>query len=84
LFTHLKFRRANKYLIGWGNYYRYGNPSKMFQKFNWYVSQRLRKHLLGRSQRPYKLNKEETWNNHFKKLGLINLTKGKSERFRRL
>jgi RNA-directed DNA polymerase len=67
--------RLNKYLVGWGNYYRYGNPSKMFQKLNWYVSQRLRKHLKRRSQRPYKLNKEETWYDHFNKLGLVNLTK---------
>ena len=68
--------RLNKYLIGWRNYYKFGNPSRMFQKLNWQVSHKLRKHLKRRSQRPYKLPKGETWYEHFLKLGLVNLTKG--------
>lgn len=69
--------RLNKYLIGWRNYYKFGNPSRMFQKLNWQVSQKLRKHLRRRSQRPYKLPNGETWYEHFLKMGLVTLTKGK-------
>jgi RNA-directed DNA polymerase len=41
----------NRYLRGWGQYFRYGHPRGAFRKVNWFVQTRMRRFLVTRSQR---------------------------------
>jgi len=61
---------VNQWLRGWGGYFRHGYPSDAFQKLNWYVSCRLRRHLRRRSQRPYRVPEGETFHAHLQRLGV--------------
>jgi RNA-directed DNA polymerase len=36
---------------GWERYFRYGYPSRVFRRLNWYLLQRIHRHLRRRSQR---------------------------------
>ena len=66
----------NRFLIGWGNYFHLGQPSKAFGKINYFVGFRLYRHLLRRSQRrKYNIGKG-SWYGFFKSSGLIFLRKG--------
>jgi RNA-directed DNA polymerase len=65
--------RLNRHLKGWANYYRLGHPRVAFRKVNWYVQQRLYRHLRRRSQRPWKPPKDLTLYQYFCQLGLIYL-----------
>ena len=47
-------REVNRFLKGWGGYFRHGYPRESFDKLNWYVTERLRHHLKRRSQRRYR------------------------------
>jgi RNA-directed DNA polymerase len=68
--------RLNLFLKGWGKYFCKGVPSKTFSEINWYVERRLRNFLERRSQRGYKQHLGDGgWHAHFKKLGLLILTK---------
>lgn len=68
--------RLNLFLKGWGQYFCKGVPSKVFSEINWYVERRLRNFLERRSQRGYKQHLGDGgWLAHFKKLGLIMLSK---------
>jgi RNA-directed DNA polymerase len=68
--------RLNLFLKGWGRYFCKGVPSNAFSEINWYVGGRLRNFLERRSQRGYKQHLGDGgWHAHFKKLGLIMLTK---------
>lgn len=60
----------NRHLQGWKNYFKYGYPTVAFGHINWYVRERLRRHLEGRSQRGWKKPKEQTWEKHLEELGL--------------
>ena len=71
--TLLLTAKLNRHLKGWGNYFRYGYPSRAFHQINWYAMQRFASHLRRRSQRPFKPPKGETMYQHIKKLGLISL-----------
>jgi RNA-directed DNA polymerase len=44
----------NAYLRGWGNYFRLGYPRRAFRDLDWYVLERMYRHLNRRSQRKYR------------------------------
>ena len=60
----------NRHLKGWSNYFKFGYPRDAFREINWYVGQRLFRHLNRRSQRAFKLPEGTTYYQHFRKLGL--------------
>jgi len=67
-------KRVNGFLEGWAGYFSLGHPSATFAKMDYYVAERLRKHLQKRSQRGYKKSETQTWYQVFKGMGLIKLT----------
>lgn len=44
-------RELNRYLQGWRCYFRYGHPARRFHAMDWYVYERMVRHLRRRSQR---------------------------------
>ena len=65
--------RLNTHLIGWSNYFQLGYPRTAYREINWYVNERLTKHLHRRSQRPYRPPQGLSYYRHYRKLGLIYL-----------
>ena len=65
--------RVNRQLRGWANYFSFGYPRKAKRMLNWYVRDRLIRHLRRRSQRPFRPPKGRSFHQHFKQLGLIYL-----------
>jgi RNA-directed DNA polymerase len=63
-------RDVNRFLGGWGNYFRHGYPSQTFHKLNGYVVSRLTRHLRRRSQRPSRPPEGKTYYAHLRRLGL--------------
>jgi RNA-directed DNA polymerase len=61
---------VNRFLRGWGNYFRHGYPGQTFHKLNGYVVTRLTRHLQRRSQRPFRPPEGETFYAHLQRLGL--------------
>jgi RNA-directed DNA polymerase len=61
---------VNRWLRGWGGYFRHGYPSAAFRALNWYVEQRLYRHLRRRSQRPWRLAAGEAIHAQLQALGL--------------
>jgi RNA-directed DNA polymerase len=61
---------VNRFLGGWGNYFRHGYPARTFHKLNGYVVNRLTRHLRRRSQRPFRPPEGETYYAHLQRLGL--------------
>jgi RNA-directed DNA polymerase len=61
---------VNRWLGGWGNYFRHGYPSAVFRKLNWYVVQRRTRRLKRRSDRPYRIPDGESSVAHLQRLGL--------------
>jgi RNA-directed DNA polymerase len=62
---------VNRFLKGWGGYFRHGYPRQQFDKLNGYVVERLRHHLHRRSQRRYRAPVDRTFYAHLvKDLGL--------------
>ena len=55
---------VNRFLTGWGGYFRHGYPRRQFDKLNGYVVGRLRNHLKRRSQRRYRPPGEGTFTAH--------------------
>ena len=70
-------KKVNLVIDGWGRYYRYGYPSRMFAKVNWYVNRRLYSFLRRRSQRKYRLRYAATYSGELRHYGLIQLTRGR-------
>jgi RNA-directed DNA polymerase len=60
----------NRWLVSWSRYYRHGYPREGFRKLNWYVVQRLSRHLKRRSQRPFHTAEGETLYAKLQSLGL--------------
>jgi RNA-directed DNA polymerase len=60
----------NRQLDGWANYFRFGYPREAFRDINWYVRERLKRHLRRRSQRPFRPPEGSTYYDHLDKLGL--------------
>jgi RNA-directed DNA polymerase len=65
--------KINRQLRGWSNYFTFGYPRSAKRAVNWYVRQRLIKHLRRRSQRPFRVPKGRSFYQHLKQLGLIYL-----------
>ena len=59
----------NRHLTGWSNYFKFGYPRQAFRTMNWYVRERMTKHLQRRSQRPYKTG-NRTFYAELSRLGL--------------
>jgi len=51
----------NRYLRGWGQYFRHGYPAKAFNAVNGFVQARLVRHLCRRSQRRFRRSADQTW-----------------------
>ncbi len=65
---------VNAQLRGWGVYFGQGRSRPAFRAMNWFVFQRLVRHLQRRSQRPYRPPKGVSWYAHlYKQLGLVQL-----------
>ena len=63
----------NRNLRGWANYFSLGYPRKSMREINYFVRERLKKHLQKRSQRGYKLRDESSYYELFNRMGLIYL-----------
>jgi RNA-directed DNA polymerase len=63
----------NRHLRGWSRYFGQGYPRDAFRQINFYVRQRLIRHLKRRSQRPYRPPKGQSWYAQLEQLGLIYL-----------
>ena len=73
-------KELNRFLIGWGQYFDYGHPSKVFNSLNYFVGHRLYRHLLRRSQRRKFLIGKGSWYGFFRKCGLVLLRRGMTVR----
>ena len=70
----------NRHLKGWANYFSIGYPTGAYWEIDWFVGERLKRHLQRRSQRPYRPPKGQSWYEHLKRLGLVRLARpSKSE-----
>lgn len=61
---------VNRWSRGWGGYFRHGYPSKSFRALNWFLQQRITRHLKRRSQRGYRPPAGESFYAHLHRLGL--------------
>jgi len=65
---------VNQQLIGWANYFGNGRSRPALRRMNWFVQQRMVRHLKRRSQRPYHPPDGVSWYAHlYKQLGLVQL-----------
>lgn len=64
---------VNKQLRGWANYFRFGHYQRTFHKVNWFVNERLYRHLKRRSQRPWRPPEGLSGYAHFKQMGLLTI-----------
>ena len=60
----------NRNLQGWAAYFSFGYPGKAYRNLNYYVQQRLWRHLRNRSQRPYRPPRDRSLYAHFREIGL--------------
>jgi RNA-directed DNA polymerase len=65
--------QINRHLKGWRQYFKLGYPHRAFREINWFVRERLIRHLRRRSQRPFRPPKGTTWYRHLAELGVIPL-----------
>jgi RNA-directed DNA polymerase len=63
----------NRHLRGWRRYFKLGHPSEAFRKINWFVRERLYRHLCRRSQRPFRVPEGTSTYQHLADLGLVPL-----------
>lgn len=61
---------VNRYLRGWGQYFRHGYPAQAFHAVNYFVQDRVRRHLCRRSQRRFRRGADQTWYARLQALGL--------------
>ncbi|MCB2262564.1 MAG: group II intron reverse transcriptase/maturase [Candidatus Thiosymbion ectosymbiont of Robbea hypermnestra] len=65
---------VNRQVRGWANYFGHGRSRPAFRAMNWFLQQRMVRHLKRRSQRPFRPPKGVTWYTHlYKRLGLVQL-----------
>jgi RNA-directed DNA polymerase len=65
--------RLNLHLRGWANYFDFGYPRHVFRRVNYYVRDRLHRHLKRRSQRRFRPPEGTTLYAHLADLGLVSL-----------
>jgi RNA-directed DNA polymerase len=63
----------NRWLVGWGNYFRHGHPGRVFGSLNGFVQNRLRCHLRRRSQRHLRPPEGLSFYAYLQRLGLQRL-----------
>ena len=63
-------QRVNKILVGWDNCFQCGYPTRMFDKVNWYVRNRLYLHFNRKSQRGYVLKYAPNFYQELQAMGL--------------
>jgi len=61
--------QIGRHLRGWSNYFGKGYPRRAFGKIDYFVQQRLTRHLKRRSQRSYRKPKRISWYAHLQHLG---------------
>ena len=67
-------KQVNRQLTGWGAYFDKGRSRPALRRMNWFVFQRMVRHLRRRSQRPYRPPAGVSWYKHmYKQLGLVQL-----------
>ena len=65
---------VNQQLISWAAYYGHGRSRPALRHMNWFVLQRMVRHLKRRSQRPYRPPAGVSWYKHlYHQLGLVRL-----------
>lgn len=65
---------VNQQLSGWANYFGNGRSRPAFRRMNWFVLERMIRHLKRRSQRPYRPPEGVSWYAHlYQQLGLMQL-----------
>ena len=65
---------VNRQLSGWANYFGHGRSRPALRRINWFVLQRMIRHLKRRSQRPYRPPEGVSWYAHlYQQLGLVRL-----------
>ena len=69
----------NRYLRGWGQYFRHGYPSQAFHAVNKFVLDRMQRHLCRRSQRRFRRSAGQTWYALLQRLGLQLLTVNRAD-----
>ncbi len=65
---------VNRQLRGWSQYFGHGYWKDAFHEINGYVQTRFWSLMRGKSQRPYRLPKDQLLYHHLQKLGLVYLT----------
>jgi RNA-directed DNA polymerase len=63
-------RDVSRYLRGWGQYFSYGYPRRMFNRADSYALNRVARHLQRRSQRPFRPPEGRSFLAHLQSLGL--------------
>jgi len=61
---------VNRWLRSWANYFRHGYPRQAFRALNWFVGERLTRHLKRRSQRPFRPPEGISFYAHLQTMGL--------------
>jgi RNA-directed DNA polymerase len=63
----------NRFLKGWRAYFHLGHCRRAYRSVNYFVDQRLVRHLCRRSQRPFRPPEGTTYSAHLLHLGLVQL-----------
>ncbi len=66
-------RELNLHLQGWSRYFSYGYPRMAKRHVNYYVRERLSRHLRRRSQRPFRPPEGVSLHQHLAQMGLVYL-----------
>lgn len=62
--------RLNRHTRGWRNYFSLGHPRREYRRLNWWMLERLARHLQRRSQRGYRVPEGTSLYAHLQHLGL--------------